>query len=71
MSATASASRGVLLLYAALGSGPVSLVAPLIATYPLLTVALSGLALGRVENAARLAGGTAVTVAGVALLLVG
>ena len=29
---------GTLLLYAALGAGPVSLVAPLVATYPLFTV---------------------------------
>jgi len=62
---------GVLLMYAALGNGPVALVAPLVATYPLVTVGLSALMLGRVENAARLGGGTALTVAGVVLLLVG
>lgn len=62
---------GVLLMYAALGSGPVALVAPLIATYPLMTVGLSALAFGRLENAARLAAGTALTVVGVVLLLVG
>jgi drug/metabolite transporter (DMT)-like permease len=62
---------GVLLMYAALGNGPVSLVAPLVATYPLMTVALSALMLGKVEGAARLAAGTALTVAGVVLLLVG
>ncbi len=62
---------GVLLMYAALGSGPVALVAPLVATYPLITVGLSALLLGRIENAARLTGGTALTVAGVVMLLVG
>jgi drug/metabolite transporter (DMT)-like permease len=62
---------GVLLMYAALGNGPVSLVAPLIATYPLMTVGLSALVLGRMEGAARLATGTALTVAGVVLLLAG
>ena len=41
---------GTLLLYAALGAGPVSLVAPLYATYPLVTVGLSALVLGNVEG---------------------
>jgi len=62
---------GVLLMYSALGNGPVALVAPLVATYPLITVGLSALMLGRIENAARLGGGTALTVAGVVMLLVG
>jgi len=62
---------GVLLMYAALGNGPVSLVAPLVATYPLMTVGLSALLLGNIEGAARLATGTALTVFGVVMLLVG
>ena len=62
---------GVLLMYAALGNGPVSLVAPLVATYPLMTVGLSALVLGKVEGATRLAAGTVLTVAGVVLLLAG
>jgi drug/metabolite transporter (DMT)-like permease len=62
---------GVLLMYMALSNGPVSLVAPLVATYPLMTVGLSALMLGKVDGAARLAAGTALTVAGVVLLLVG
>ena len=62
---------GVLLMYMALSNGPVSLVAPLVATYPLMTVGLSALMLGKVERSARLAAGTAFTVVGVALLLVG
>ena len=60
-----------MLLYAALGSGPVSLVAPLIATYPLVTVVLSIMVFRNLENGLRLAGGTALTVAGVILILVG
>jgi uncharacterized membrane protein len=58
-------------MYAALGNGPVALVAPLVATYPLMTVGLSALVLGKVEGASRLATGTALTVAGVVFLLAG
>lgn len=62
---------GTLLLYAALGSGPVSVVAPLVAAYPLVTVGLSALVFGRSEGSARLALGATLTVSGVVLLLVG
>ena len=62
---------GTLLLYAALGAGPVSLVAPLYATYPLFTVGLSVLFLGNVRITFRLVAGTALTVGGVVLILVG
>ena len=41
---------GTLLLYAALGAGPVSLVAPLYATYPLFTVGMSVIFLGNVQD---------------------
>ncbi len=61
----------VLLLYAALARGPVALVSPLVATYPLVTVAGSALILGRSDGGARLALAVALTVAGVALLLAG
>ena len=61
---------GTLLLYAALGNGPVSLVAPLYATYPLFTVGLA-LFLGNVKITWRLVAGTALTVGGVVLVLVG
>jgi drug/metabolite transporter (DMT)-like permease len=61
----------VLLLYAALARGPVALVSPLVATYPLVTVAGSALFLGRSDGGARLALAVALTVVGVALLLVG
>jgi drug/metabolite transporter (DMT)-like permease len=60
-----------LLMYSALARGPVALVSPLVATYPLLTVAGSMLILRRFESGVQLAFGAALTVAGVALLLVG
>jgi drug/metabolite transporter (DMT)-like permease len=62
---------GTLLLYAALGAGPVSLVAPLYATYPLFTVGLSVLFLGNVKITFRLIAGTLLTVGGVVLVLAG
>jgi drug/metabolite transporter (DMT)-like permease len=62
---------GTLLLYMALGAGPVSLVAPLYATYPLFTVGLSVLFLGNVKITFRLVAGTALTVGGVVLVLAG
>jgi drug/metabolite transporter (DMT)-like permease len=62
---------GTLLLYAALGAEPVSLVAPLYATYPLFTVGLSVLFLGNVKITFRLIAGTALTVGGVVLVLAG
>jgi len=62
---------GTLLLYAALGNGPVSLVAPLYATYPLFTVGMSLLFLGNVKITWRLVAGTLATVGGVVLILTG
>src|SRR6187397_444901 len=62
---------GTLLLYAALGNGPVSLVAPLYATYPLFTVGMSVIFLGNVKITWRLVAGTALTVGGVILVLAG
>jgi drug/metabolite transporter (DMT)-like permease len=62
---------GTLLLYAAVGAGPVTLVTPLIATYPLFTVGLSALVLSNVRITMRLVVGVAMTVAGVALILAG
>jgi uncharacterized membrane protein len=58
-------------MYAALARGPVSLVSPLVATYPLVTVIASALVLRAIENQVRIAMGAALTVAGVGLLLVG
>ena len=61
----------VLLLYLALARGPVTLVSPLVATFPLATVALSALIYGRIDGGWRLIGGVALTVAGVGLLIAG
>jgi len=61
----------VLLLYAALANGPVALVAPLVATYPLVTIVGSILLDGKIEGGPRLAIGVALTVLGVVLLLAG
>ena len=59
----------VLLMYAALARGPVVVVAPLIACYPLATLAFSRLLLGPAGLSRRMALGVAVTVVGVAVLL--
>jgi drug/metabolite transporter (DMT)-like permease len=61
----------VLLLYAALANGPVALVAPLVATYPLVTIVGSKLLQGKIEGGPWLAIGVALTVLGVVLLLAG
>ena len=61
----------VLLIYAALARGPVTLVAPLFAAYPLVTLVLSRLLLRHEPFGLRLALGVAATVAGVVLLIAG
>ena len=61
----------VLLLYAALAKGPVALVAPLVATYPLVTIVGSKLVQGKIEGGPWLAIGVTLTVLGVVLLLAG
>jgi len=58
----------MLLMYAALVDGEVSLVAPIVAGYPLFTLLLSALFLGNERLAGRHLLGIAITVAGVALL---
>ena len=58
----------VLALYYALSTGPVYIVSPIVATYPLFTLALSALVL-RLPLRATLLAGVALTVTGVALLL--
>jgi drug/metabolite transporter (DMT)-like permease len=62
---------GTLLLYAALGAGPVSVVAPLVASYPMITVGLNMLVFGHSQGALRLATGATLTVFGVVLILIG
>jgi drug/metabolite transporter (DMT)-like permease len=58
----------VLAMYAALDQGKVSVVSPLIVTYPLFTVALSALFLREERLDARVLAGVALTVAGVVVL---
>lgn len=60
-----------LTLFAAVRHGPITLVAPLVAIYPLVTVLLSGILLHHVRITARIVAGTALAVAGVALVLIG
>jgi drug/metabolite transporter (DMT)-like permease len=60
----------VLSMYAALGRGPVTLVSPLVATYPLVTVLLSYALLKRQRVDAPLIAAVTATVGGVVLLLV-
>jgi drug/metabolite transporter (DMT)-like permease len=62
---------GALLMYAALASGSVTLVSPLVATYPLVTVGLSLIVLRKIAVSLRLALAVVLTVAGVALLIAG
>jgi drug/metabolite transporter (DMT)-like permease len=59
----------VLALYSALERGPVVLVSPIAATYPLFTLALSALWLREERLSAALVGGMALTVTGVIVLL--
>lgn len=58
----------VLLMYAALGLAPVSLVAPVVATYPLLTAVASRVILREEPLTGRMLAGAAVTVAAVVFL---
>lgn len=58
------------LMYTALAKGKVALVSPIVATYPLFTLALSMLVLRQERVPSRVALGAVLTVAGVAVLLV-
>jgi drug/metabolite transporter (DMT)-like permease len=60
----------VLSMYAALGRGPVTLISPLIASHPLVTLLLSFRFLKRERVEARLVAAVAMTVGGVVLLLI-
>lgn len=64
-----SNGMAVLCLYAALARGSVALVAPLTATYPLITLILSALLLRSEKITALIVGGVAIIVAGVMALL--
>jgi drug/metabolite transporter (DMT)-like permease len=58
-----------LTLFAAVRHGPITLVAPLVAIYPLVTVVLSSIMLEHVRITPRIVAGTVLSVAGVALVL--
>ncbi len=60
---------GVLALYAALAHGPVILVSPLVATYPLVTLAFTAIFFRSARINAPLIAGVALTVVGVVLLV--
>jgi drug/metabolite transporter (DMT)-like permease len=60
-----------LTLFAAVRNGPITLVAPVVAIYPLVTMLLSAMLLRHVPITPRIVAGTALTVAGVALVLIG
>ena len=63
-------SSAVLALYAALEVGTVNIVSPIVATYPLFTLLLNTIILREERLSARLMGGVALMVGGVAALLV-
>ena len=58
-----------LTLFAAVRNGPITLVAPLLAIYPLVTVVLTAITLRHIRITPRIVIGTALTVGGVALVL--
>jgi drug/metabolite transporter (DMT)-like permease len=58
-------------LFAAVRHGPITLVAPLAAIYPLVTLLLSAIALRHVRITTRIVAGAVLTVLGVALVLIG
>lgn len=69
----AGASNGlaVLMMYHALNAGKVTIVSPIVATYPLFTLVLSALFLREEVITARIVFGVALTVAGVGVLVAG
>jgi drug/metabolite transporter (DMT)-like permease len=68
MSVGACNGAGILAMYAALARSQVSVVSPLVATYPLFTLALAALFLREERFGARVLAGVALTVAGVVVL---
>ncbi len=60
-----------LTLFTAVRHGPITLVAPLIAIYPLVTVLLSAMILHQVQITARIVAGTVLSIGGVVLVLIG
>jgi drug/metabolite transporter (DMT)-like permease len=66
-----SSGLATLTMFAAVRHGPITLVAPIVAVYPLVTVLLSKFMLKHIAITPRIIGGTVLTVAGVALVLAG
>ncbi|HKU08987.1 MAG TPA: EamA family transporter, partial [Bradyrhizobium sp.] len=60
-----------LTMFAAVRHGPITLVAPIIAIFPLVTLLLSAIVLKHFAITPRIVSGTVLTVAGVALVLAG
>src|SRR5262249_40849315 len=60
-----------LAMCAAVRHGPITLVAPIVAIFPLVTLSLSTIVLKHLVITPRIVGGTVLTVAGVALVLAG
>jgi drug/metabolite transporter (DMT)-like permease len=60
-----------LAMFAAVRHGPITLVAPVVSVYPLVTILLSTVMLKHVAITPRIIGGTVLAVAGVALVLAG
>jgi drug/metabolite transporter (DMT)-like permease len=60
-----------LTLFSAVRNGPITLVAPLLAIYPLVTLLLTAIMLRHVPITPRIVAGAVLTVAGVALVLIG
>ena len=58
-------------MFAAVRHGPITLVAPVVAVYPLVTILLSTVMLKHIAITPRIVGGTVLAVAGVALVLAG
>jgi drug/metabolite transporter (DMT)-like permease len=58
-----------LTMFAAVRHGPITLVAPIVAIFPLITLLLSTIVLKHLAITPRIVGGTVLTVAGVALVL--
>jgi drug/metabolite transporter (DMT)-like permease len=60
-----------LTMFSAVRHGPITLVAPIVAVFPIVTLVLSAIVLKHLVITARTVGGTVLTVAGVALVLAG
>lgn len=71
MATGVSNGLSALTLFSAVRNGPITLVAPLLAIYPLITLLLTAIMLRHVAITPRIVTGALLTVAGVALVLIG